>query len=310
MKAMIFEQFGGPEVLQYVDVPDPVSGPHEIVVDVHAASVNPADGKVRQGLGQGVENITFPYILGRDFSGTVRQTGAEVGDFQPGDEVFGVLEAGREGTYAEALSIKAGLAAAKPEQLTHAQAAALALGGLTALVSLEDTAELGKGEKILIHGGAGGVGSFAVQLAHHLGAQVISTASARNHAYLADLGADQVIDYTARDFTREVGDCDVVFDLIGGEVHQKSYTVLKPGGRLVYIAPPPPGAPAPRDDVRLLRPRVGRDRKYLQRIVELVALGAVRPPEISLMPLTDAGKAHEEIGTGHVRGKIVLEVPR
>ncbi len=308
MKAMILEEFGGPEVLQYTDMPDPVAGADEIVVEVHTASVNPADGKVRQGLGYGVENISFPYVLGRDFSGTVREAGAGVSDFKAGDAVFGVLEAGREGTNLEALSIKAELVAAKPQSLSHAEAAALALGGLTALVSLEDTGHLARGEKILIHAGAGGVGSFAVQLAAHLGAQVITTASAGNHAYVSDLGADQAIDYNAVDFTREVSDCDLVFDLIGGEVHQRSYSVLKPGGRLVHIAPPPPGAEPPRDDVELLRPRVGRDRAHLERIVELVALGAVRAPEITLMALTDAGKAHEEMGTGHVRGKIVLEI--
>ncbi len=310
MKAMIFEQFGGPEVLQYTDQPDPEAGSGEITVNIHSISVNPADGKVRQGKGYGVENITFPYILGRDFSGTVGEVGAGVSDFKPGDEVFGVLEAGREGTYAEALYIKASLAAAKPPSLSHAEAAALALGGLTALVSLEDTAGLAKGDKILIHAGAGGVGSFAVQLAHYIGAHVITTASPANHDYVTSLGADQVIDYNAVDFADEVSDLDMVYDLIGGEVHQKSYSVLKSGGKLVHIAPPPPGAEPPRDDIKLLRPRVGRDREHMERIVELVGLGAIRPPEISLMPLADAGKAHEEIGRGHVRGKIVLEIPR
>lgn len=308
MKAMIFDSFGGPEVLRMADVADPVAGADEIVVDVVAASVNPADGKVRQGMGYGVDKITFPYCLGRDFSGTVREAGGEVTDFKAGDAVFGVLDAGIEGTNAEALTIKAALAAAKPAAMSHIEAAALALGGLTALVSLEDTAKLKSGERILIHGGAGGVGGYAVQFARHVGAEVTVTASARNHAYVTGLGADRVIDYNEEDFTAILSELDVVFDLIGGEVHQRSYSVLKPGGRLVHIAPPPPDAEPPRDDVELLRPRVGRDRAHLERINELFASGAVGAPEIETLALAEAGRAHEMIGTGHQRGKLVLEV--
>lgn len=308
MKAILMNNFGGPEVLQYGDVPDPVAGPGEIVVDIHAASLNPADWKVREGLYGTHGQMPFPHILGRDFSGVVRETGAGVGDFSEGDAVFGVLDRGKEGTYAEAVALKANLAAIKPPVLSHIEAAACALIGLTAIVALEDTGRLQSGETILIHGGAGGVGGFAVQYAKHVGAKVIVTASARNHEYVRQLGADEAIDYSKQDFTESVPECDVVFDTIGGAVHARSFSVLKPGGRLIHVAAGPKDFEPPRSDVTVIRPNVGRDRKYLERIVELVESGAVKPPEITQMPLTEAAAAQEISKTGHVRGKIVLVV--
>ncbi len=301
------EAYGGAEVLRFGDAPEPVAGSGEIVVDIHAASVNPADWKVREGLRRGDVGVSFPHVLGRDFSGVVREVGAGVDDFAPGDEVFAVTERGEEGAYAEAIAIRAALAAAKPAALSHAEAAALALTGLTALVSLEDDAGLKAGETVLIHGGAGGVGSFAVQYASHVGARVLTTASAGNHDYVRELGADEVIDYARRDFAEAAPPCDVVFDTIGGEVHRRSFAVLRPGGRLVHIAPAPAGFAPPRDDVRVSRPHVARDREHLERILELVRIGAVRPPQIQRLPLAQAAAAQELSKTGHVRGKIVLE---
>jgi NADPH:quinone reductase-like Zn-dependent oxidoreductase len=308
MKAVLMDDYGGPEVLRLGAAPDPVAGPGEILVEIHAASVNAADWKVREGFRRDDVKLTFPHILGRDFSGVVRQVGPGVTDFAPGDDVFAVIDRGREGGYAEAFAIRAELAAGKPETMSHAEAAALALTGLTALVALEDAAKLRNGETVLIHGGAGGVGSFAVQYAHHVGARVIVTARAVNHDYLRDLGAHEVIDYTSHDFTEAASACDVVFDTIGGEVHARSFAVLKPGGRLVHIAAAPAGFTAPRDDVTVTRPHVGRDRAHLERILELAAEGAVRPPEIKRMPLAEAAAAQELSKTGHVRGKIVFEV--
>ena len=308
MKAVQMDAYGGPEVIVLRDAPDPTAGPGEIVVDIHAASINPADWKVREGLRRDDVKAVFPHVLGRDFSGVVRAVGEDVADFAPGDAVFAVTDRGQEGAYAEAIAIKAALAARKPESLSHAEAAALALTGLTALVCLEDAAKLSAGQTVLIHGAAGGVGSFAVQYARHVGARVLATASARNHDYLSGLGADEVIDYTQRDFTEVVSACDVVLDTIGGEVHRRSFSVLRPGGRLIHIAPAPPGFTPPRDDVTVVRPLVARDRAHLERIVELVETGAVRPPEIERLPLAEAAAAQELSRTGHVRGKIVLEV--
>src|ERR1051326_6859438 len=167
MKAAYIQKFGGPEVLQYGDLPDPTAGPGQIVVDIHAASVNGADWKVRAG---SYAQATFPLILGRDCSGVVSALGAGVTDLRVGDEVFGVLEAGRDGTYAEKVAIGAAVVAKKPSAMSHVDAAALALTGLTALVAVEDTLKLKSGETILIQGGAGGVAGFAIQVAKHLGA--------------------------------------------------------------------------------------------------------------------------------------------
>jgi NADPH:quinone reductase-like Zn-dependent oxidoreductase len=306
MKAAFIERHGGPDVLQYGDMPDPVAAPGQVVVDIVAASVNGADWKVRDG--KSGQLAKFPYILGRDFSGVVSAVGPDVSDLKVGDEVFAVCDAGQEGAYAEKIAIKASIVAKKTDRLSHVDAAALALAGLTAIVSIEDTIKLKRGEKILIQGGAGGVASFAIQLAKHLGARVITTASAANHDYLRSIGADEIIDYNKVDFTKAVKDCDAVFDTVGGDVAQRSYAVLKPGGRAAFIAS---GAQAPkpeRSDVVGLRPAVGRDRPHLERIVELVAAGAVRPPEVTRYKLSDAVAAHRVSESRHFRGKLVFVV--
>jgi len=305
MKAAFIERYGGPGELKYGELPDPVAGPGEVVIDVHAASINAADWKVRAGQYQ---QAKFPLILGRDFSGVISAVGQGVTDLKVGDAAFGVCEAGQEGAYAEKIAVKAAIVAKKPDALSHVNAAALALTGLTALSAIEDTLKLKPGETILIQGGAGGVAGFAIQLAKHIGAHVITTASAANHDYVRGLGADEIIDYNAVDFTRAVTNCDAIFDTVGAEVAQRSFAVLKPGGRAAFIAS---GAQAPkpsRDDVTSLRPPVGRARRHLERIVELVQAGAVRPPEIKLYRLSDAADAHRLSESRHFRGKLVFQV--
>jgi NADPH:quinone reductase-like Zn-dependent oxidoreductase len=306
MKAAFIERHGGPEVLKYGEMPDPVAASGQVVVDIVAASVNGADWKVREG--KSGQLSKFPYILGRDFSGVVSAVGDGVSDLKVGDEVFAVCDAGQEGAYAEKIAIKASIVAKKTDGLSHVDAAALALAGLTAIVSVEDTLKLKPGETILIQGGAGGVASFAIQLAKHLGARVITTASAANHDYLRKIGADEIIDYNAVDFAKNVKNCDAVFDTVGGDVAQRSFAVLKPGGRAAFIAS---GAQAPKPErggVTALRPSVGRDRPHLERIVELVASGAVRPPEVTLYQLGDAVAAHRVSESRHFRGKLVFKV--
>ena len=187
MKASFFRTFGGPEVLQYGELPDPIPATGEVVVDIHAASVNAADWKMRAG--QYSQGIALPHVPGRDFSGVVAALGAGAKDFKVGDAVFGVCEVPREGAYAEKIAIRQEILARKPASLTHAQCASIGLAGLTALVSIEDTLKLKAGETILIHGGAGGVGGFAIALARHLGARVVTTASSANHDYVRPLGA-------------------------------------------------------------------------------------------------------------------------
>jgi NADPH:quinone reductase-like Zn-dependent oxidoreductase len=305
VKAALIEQFGGPDVLKYGDLPDPVAGPGQVVVDVVAASVNGADWRVRAGL---YAEAKFPLVLGRDFSGTVAAAGANVNDLAVGDAVFGVLEAGREGAYAEKLAITAAIIAKKPDALSHVDAAALALTGLTALISIETTLKLQRGETILIQGGAGGVASVAIQLAKHIGARVITTTSAANTDYVRNFGADEVVDYNAQDFTRVISGCDAVFDTVGGDVAQQSFAVLRPGGRAAFIAS---GAQAPkpeRGDVTSLRPAIGRARAPLERIADLVAAGIVRPPEVKLFRLSQAAEAHRVSEGRHFRGKLVFAV--
>jgi NADPH:quinone reductase-like Zn-dependent oxidoreductase len=306
MKAAFIERHGGPEVLKFGEMPDPVAAPGEVVVDIVAASVNGADWKVREGKANQLSR--FPYILGRDFSGVVSAVGQGVSDLRIGDEVFAVCDVGQEGAYAEKIAIKAAIVAKKTAALSHVDAAALALAGLTAICAIEDSLKLKAGETILIQGGAGGVASFAIQLAKYLGARVITTASAANHDYLRQIGADEIIDYNAVDFTKVVKNCDAAFDTVGGDVAQRTFAVLKPGGRAAFIAsgaqPPKPD----RSDVVSLRPKVGRDRPHLERIVALVAAGAVRPPEVTCYRLSEAVAAHRVSESRHFRGKLVFLV--
>jgi NADPH:quinone reductase-like Zn-dependent oxidoreductase len=306
MKAVVMTAHGGPEVLRYGDAPDPVAGPGEVVVDIYAATVNAADYKVRQGGTYG--SVKFPHILGRDFSGVVSARGEGVTDLAIGNAVFGVTDQGKEGAYAEKIAIKAAIVAKKSPKLSHEEAAAMALTSLTAIWALEDTAKLKRGETILIQGGAGGVAGFAIQLAKHIGATVITTASARNHAYVKRLGADRVIDYQKEDFAKAVSGCDVVFDTVGGEVRAGCYQVLKPGGRLVWIAGAPEGFKVPRSDVETLRPAVTRDRAHLERMNALVDAGAVWPPAITRYKLADAAEAHRVAESRHLQGKLVFVV--
>lgn len=307
MKAAFIEQFGGPDVLRYGDVPDPVAAPGEVVVDVIAASVNAADWKFRAGQYARHSQVKFPQIPGRDFSGVVGAVGSGV-DLAVGDAVFGVLDAGREGTYCEKIAIKAAIIAKKPDGLPHVNAAALALAGLTAVNALDDTLQLKRGETILIQGGAGGVASFAIQFAKHIGARVIATTSTANRDYVRSLGADEVVDYNTQDFTKVVSGCDAVFETVGGEVAQKSFAVLKPGGRAAFIASGMDAPKPTRSDVTALRPPVPRSRAAMERVGQLIASGAVRPPEIKLYRLAQAAEAHRLSESRHFRGKLVFQV--
>jgi NADPH:quinone reductase-like Zn-dependent oxidoreductase len=305
MKAAYIERFGEPEVIEFGDLPDPVAGAGEVVIDVAAASVNAADWKVRLGH---YGPTKFPLVLGRDFSGVVGSLGGGVVDLRAGDPVFGVCDTGHEGACAEKIAVKAAIVARKPSGLSHIEAAALALTGLTALISIEETLKLKRGETILIQGGAGGVASLAIQIAKRIGAHVITTASGANHDYVRGLGADEIIDYKSEDFTKSVRGCDAVFDTVGGDVAQRSFAVLKPGGRAAFIASGPQAPKPERGDVTALRPAVRRTRGHLERIVQLVEAGAIRVPDIKLYPLSQAADAHRISESRHFRGKLVLQV--
>ena len=303
MRACFFRRYGGPEVLEYGELADPVPATGEVLVEIHAASINAADWKMRGG--QYGAKLDFPHVPGRDFSGVVIK-GA--GDFKPGDAVFGVCEVPREGAYAQKIVIREAIVARKPEKLSHLQCAAIALTGLTALVSIDDTLNLKRGETILIQGGAGGVGGFAISLAKHLGARVITTASADNHVYVRKLGADEVIDYRREDFTQRVKGVDAVFDTVGGDVTMRSFAVLRHGGRLATVGAGNAAPPSPRPDVTSLRPKVDRDRPHLDKVAAFVAQGAVPLPHITEYPLAQAADAHRVSEGRHLRGKLVLKV--
>jgi len=306
MKASFFRRYGGPEVLEHGELPDPAPAEGEVLVDVHAASVNAADWKMRAG--QYGAAVGFPHVPGRDFSGVVAALGNGANDFKVGDAVWCVCEVPREGAYAEKIAVRQEIVARQPAKLTHVQCAAVALAGLTALISIEETLKLKKGETILIQGGAGGVAGFAIGLAKHLGARVITTASAKNHDYVKKLGADQVIDYHTQDFGKIVSGADAVFDTVGGDVTERSFAVLRPGGRLASVAVGGNAPASPRADVSSLRPKVNRDRPHLDRVAALVVQGAVRLPEIVEYPLAKAADAHRVSEARHLRGKLVLRV--
>jgi len=306
MKAVWIEEYGGPEVMKYGERPEPVAGPRDVLVAVKAASVNPIDWKMRQGMLRGAFALPMPYILGRDLSGVVAAVGAEVTGFKPGDEVYGLVDALRGGTFAELVAIDADLVARKPRGVSHVEAASLALAGATALIALE-TAEMADGERILIHGGAGGVGGFAVQLARHHDAWIAATCSGANRDTVTGLGADLAIDYNIEDFAKLLKELDLVFDTMGGEVHRRSFAVLKPAGRLVYIsAAPLPEGPAPVQPV--LRANVRGSRRVFERIAALVESGAVRPQVTKILPLPQAARGLELSQAGRARGKIVIQI--
>ena len=306
MNAVTFHSFGAPEVLRFERVPSPViQSPDEVIVAIKAASVNAADRLVRAGRYPG-SGPTLPHILGRDFSGVVIAAGAEA-DLELGEEVYGVCLNTTESAYAEQIAISCKLVARKPSGLSHVEAASIALASLTAMISLQDTLRLKQGERIFIQGGAGGVGSMAVQLAKHMGAIVATTARSVNHEYLAGLGADQIIDYTEQDPALVLDGFDASFDTVGGERSEaQSFAVLRPNGRAAFIASGPTAPTAPRDDVVSLRPAVGRSRAAMERISALVDAGALRMPEIQELPLAEAARAHAMSEDRHVRGKIVL----
>jgi NADPH:quinone reductase-like Zn-dependent oxidoreductase len=303
MRVIEIQGFGGPELMRVVERPDPVPGAGEVIVDILAASVNAADWKVRRG--SAIMKINLPHVPGRDFSGVVSAVGAGA-DLEVGDAVFGVCPIGIEGAYAEKIAIGADCVTRKPEDWSHVEAAAIALAGLTAMVSLEDCLGLRAGERVLIQGGAGGVGGMAVQIARRIGADVGATARAENHDYVRELGADRAIDYRSGDIAAVFGGCDAVLDTVGEATMGTSFAALKPGGRAAFIAmgrtPPAP----PRDDVSSAKPDVYRSRARMERLADLAATGAIRAPQIETMKLADVGRAHEASETGHVRGKIVL----
>lgn len=308
MKAMRIHEYGGPEVLKVEEAPRPAPGPDEVLIRVHAAGVNPVDWKAREGYLKERVPRSMPFIPGWDVSGVVEEAGGKTSRLNVGDEVYSRPDIVRDGAYAEYIVVRETEVALKPKTIDHVHAAAVPLAALTAWQSLFDEAKLQPGQRILIHAAAGGVGHFAVQFAKWKGAHVIGTASKKNHDFLRELGADEVIDHRTQRFEETVHDVDVVFDTLAGETQDRSWKTLKTGGMLVSILSPPSKERAAALNVRPGYVFVQPNAAELGEIARLVDSGKIKPVIQSRFPLAEARAAQEISQGGHVRGKLVLQV--
>ncbi|CDX40824.1 Alcohol dehydrogenase zinc-binding domain protein [Mesorhizobium plurifarium] len=305
MQSVRIHAFGGPEVLTLETEPTPEPKPEEILVRIRAASVNPVDHKIRNG-GYVAED-RLPLTLGRDFSGVVERCGAGVDAFKQGDEVYALLTPDRGG-YAEFVATRAKDCAAKPKRLDHLHAAAVPLAALTAWQGIFDNGGLSSGQRILIHGAAGGVGHFAVQFAKAKGAMVYATCSGNDIDFVRSLGADEAIDYKNQRFEDTVRDVDVVYDLVAGDTQERSWSVLKEGGIIVSTLQQPSKEKADERKARGAHYMTKPDGGQLAEIGRLIDAGAVRVEIGKVFPLRQAADAERALEEGHIRGKVVLDV--
>ncbi|MET9462379.1 NADP-dependent oxidoreductase [Streptomyces canus] len=328
MRAFVVTKYKEP--LQEADVPEPTVGEHDVLVRVEAAGLNPLDEKIRAGEFKQILPYKLPLILGNDVAGTVISVGTAVRGFKPGDEVYGRPHQDRIGTFAERIAVAEGDLALKPASISMEEAGSLPLAALTAWQALVERGKLRPGQKVLIHAGAGGVGSIAIQLAAHLGASVATTASASNADFVRALGADTVIDYRTQDFEQLLTGYDLVLDSLGGETLEKSLRVLKPGGKAIGIAGPPDPAfareaglnPLLRLAVTALSRKIRKQAKklgvtyeflfmrasgdQLRQITTLIDQGAVRPVVGKVVPFDQTPQALQSLSQGGIRGKAVI----
>jgi NADPH:quinone reductase-like Zn-dependent oxidoreductase len=307
MKAIVIHNYGGLDVLKYEDATRPEPKADEILIRVMAASVNPVDAAIRQGY---LAKLTgkLPLILGMDAAGVVEKTGAKITKFKTGDPVYAFFTLAGEGGYAEFVAAKENEAALKPKALTYDQAAAIGAAGSTAWEALVDTAKLSAGQTVLIHGGSGGVGHFAIQIAKARGAKVFATGSTANQEFLKQMGADVVIDYTKTKFEEVAKDVDVVLDSVGNDTLTRSYGVVKKGGIIVTIVDEPDQAALDAKGIRGATLRASPKANVLEELARLIDAKKVTPVVSQVFPLAEVAKAHEQIATRHTRGKIVLKV--
>ena len=308
MKAVVANGYGGPEVLKYQDVPKPEPKNDEILVRVMAAAVNPVDTYVRQGKLFKNRDSRGLVILGYDIAGTVEKTGADAKKYKAGDAVYCYLSVMRGGGYAEFAVAKESESALKPQNINFEEAAAVPLAATTAWQTLIDSAKIDKGQTVLIHGGSGGVGSFAIQIAKARGARVIATASTAHQQLLKQLGVDQAIDYTTTKFEDVVKDVDVVLNCVRADALSRSYGVVKKGGIIVSITDEPDQNECARRGIRGTRMGAHPDSRVLEELTKLIEAGKMKPIVSQTFPLAEANKAHEQIETHHTLGKIVLKV--
>ena len=331
MKAFIINRYG-PDTVRLADMPMPQPGDNDVLVQIHAASVNPVDFKIRDGKLKQVLHYRLPIILGSDLSGVVVEVGAAVRGFKPGDEVYARVDKDRIGTFAEFIAVREESVAIKPESLSMEEAAAVPLVALTAWQALMDRGGLKPGQKVLIHAGSGGVGTMAIQMARHLGAFVATTTSTANVGWVKQLGADVVIDYKTQDFAAVLTDFDLVLDTLGGDVVEKSLQVLKPGGNLISISGPPDREFARemglgwlmQQAMALLSFRVRRRARQLsvsysflfmkpsgaqlREIGRLIDAGSLRPVLDRVFPFAETIEALAYVERGRAKGKVVVAV--
>jgi len=308
MKAVVANEFGSPEVLKYQDAPKPEPKNDEILVRVVAAAVNPVDTYVRQGKFFKGTDVHGGIILGYDIAGIVEKTGSAAKRFKPGDQVYCYLSVIRGGGYAEYAVAKESETALKPRNIDFVDAAAVPLAATTAWQALIDSAKVDKGQTVLIHGGSGGVGSFAIQIAKARGAKVIATASTAHQQLLKQLAVDQAIDYTTTKFEDVVKDVDVVLNCVRADALDRSYGVVKKGGVIVSITDEPNQTECAKHGITCSRMGAHPDSKVLEELTKLIESRKMKPIVSQTFPLAEASKAHQQVETRHTLGKIVLKV--
>jgi NADPH:quinone reductase-like Zn-dependent oxidoreductase len=308
MRAVRIHSRAGPEALVYEDAPVPKITKGDALIKVHAAAITPTEFTWNSTFTTADGKDRLPVVPSFEVSGSVQEVAPDVSDLSVGDAVHGLLDFWRDGAAAEYVAARAVDVAPKPRSLDHVHAAAVPLSGLTAWQALFDHANLSAGDRVLIHGAAGGVGTWAVQFAHWRGAHVIGTASRTKHAFLRELGGDEVLDYTAVRFEDKIRDVDVILDTVGGETLERSWGVLRRGGVLVRVAGDAPEAKATKYGVRGVSFLVQPNRTQLTQISQLIDGGAVRPIVEAIYPLSRAREAYERGLQGHNRGKLVLQV--
>lgn len=306
MKAVIIREYGGLEVLKLEDVPRPEPKENEVLVRVIAAGVNPIDAIIREGTSAKEFGTHLPLVPGYDIAGVVEKTGARITRLKAGDAVYGYVRAG--GGYGEYAVAKEGEVAPKPKPLSFVAAASVPLAALTAWQALIDAAKLSAGQTVLIHGGSGGVGTMAIQIAKAQGARVIATASSRNQDLLKEIGADVTIDYAKTRFEDVAKNVDVVLDSVGEDTLARSYGVVRKGGFIATLVARPDQAELDKRGIRGASIAVKPNAEELAEIAKLIEAGKIKPVVTRMLPLADAVKAQQQIASGHTRGKIVLRI--
>lgn len=311
MKAIRFDRFGGPEELKLVDLPDPQPGPGELLIEVHAVSVVPGDWKLRKGELTAIFPVRPPKVPGRDGAGIVRAVGAGVDRFAVGDRVCFTCQHVDQGSYAQLAARPADDVVPMPEGFGFVEAAAVMHAGVCAWIAVVETAGVKAGDRVLVHAAAGAIGGMAVQLCKHLDAEVTGTCSERNRDHVAALGCDRIVPYDTVAFETAVSGQDVVIDLVGGEVHTRSYGVLRPGGMLVWLIAAPFEDRSAGLDIAVRQAMILDNREILASVVGLAEAGHLRPLVSRILPLDRAAEAHRILEAGeNTRGRLVLETQR